>query len=105
MIHELKCYKTYYQDVIDQKKKFEIRKEDRKDEQENDLNFQAGDYLDLNEVDEADGCKPTGRSCRVLVTHVLKDCPEFGLMEGFAILSIFLTVSPPMGFEIQKSNG
>ena len=41
MIHELKCFPEYFQDVIDGKKTFEIRLHDRP--------YQVGDLLALNE--------------------------------------------------------
>lgn len=44
IIHALKTEPTYFGDIIDGKKAFEIR--------ENDRNFKVGDYLALNELDD-----------------------------------------------------
>lgn len=87
MIHKLKTWTQFYQDVVDQKKRFEIRVDDR--------GFRIGDYLDLIEVDEHRGLAPTGKACRVEVTYVYRGSPEdgFGFKENCVVMSIDLLVS------------
>ena len=75
MIHNLKIKKEYMDAISSRKKTFEIRKNDR--------NFQVGDTLNFTIVE-------TGAEYPHLfiVTYVLKDCPEYGLQDGYAILGI-----------------
>lgn len=77
MTHTLKTIQPYFDQVIKGEKTFELRKNDR--------NFQIGDILILQEFD--DGAY-TGREKDFVVTYILKDCPQFGLMDGYAILGI-----------------
>lgn len=75
-IHELKILPQYYNDVKEGKKKFELRKDDR--------NYQEGDLVVLKEFD---GTNYTGRSINFKpIKYVLRDCPEYGLKEGFCII-------------------
>lgn len=66
MLHELKTWPEYFQPIVDGKKTFEIRYNDR--------NFQEGDFLSLQEYDPAikELNKFTGRIMVVKVTYVLK---------------------------------
>lgn len=77
MIHELKIKSEHFQAVCDGRKKAELRKDDR--------GYKVGDVLWLKEVD---GDKFTGRELAVQVTHILRNCPEYGLADGYCILSI-----------------
>lgn len=74
---EKKILPEYYEAVITGKKKFELRKD------EDDI--QQGDYILLREFD---GEKYTGREQLCDVPYVLRHCPEYGLMDGYCILSI-----------------
>jgi len=75
-IHYLKIQPEYYQAVTRGIKQFELRKDDR--------DYRAGDYVVLQEWD---GEQYTGReSFQMLIKYVLRDCPEFGLKEGYCIL-------------------
>lgn len=65
MIHELKLFTDYFMAVIEGKKTFEIRKNDR--------DFHEGDLLALNEYD---GHHYTGNSCLVYVDYIMHD-PEY----------------------------
>ena len=77
MIHELKTLPIYFEEVIDGRKLFEVRKNDR--------NFKVGDMLALNEYDD-DKKEYTGNSCLVYVDYILKD--ENYCKNGFVIMSI-----------------
>ena len=76
-IHELKILQEYFDAVKWGDKKFEIRKNDR--------DFHSGDILRLKEWD---GKKFTGEELYVLVRYVMYGTGEFGLDEGYCIMSI-----------------
>ena len=59
MKHSLKTLPEFYQEVIDKKKPFEIRKNDR--------NFQKGDDVILNEWKNG---KYTGRFCILVIKDI-----------------------------------
>ena len=77
MIHQLKCEKVFFEEIITQKKRFEVRKNDR--------GFSVGDYLALNEYD-AENELHTGRSVFLEVTSLIDD--ERFCKPGFVIMSI-----------------
>jgi len=77
MTHKLKILPKYFDQVWDRKKNFEIRKNDR--------NFNLGDKVILF---EHDGKKYLNRGIAATITCVLKDCPEYGLKNGYAILGL-----------------
>lgn len=77
-VHYIKTKKEYFEAVQKGDKTFELRKDDR--------NYQVGDTLMLIMLDK-DG-KETDEILKVNVTYVLKDCPEYGLKPGYAILGI-----------------
>lgn len=77
-IHSLKTWMPYFQDVLDQKKNFEIRINDRE--------FKVGDWLDLHEYDSDKKLK-TGRRTHRIITYMLEG-GEFGLEKGYCILGI-----------------
>ncbi len=62
MLHHLKTLPEWYGLALSGEKTAEVRKLDR--------DFRAGDILQLHEYD---GQKLTGRSFKVIVTHVLID--------------------------------
>lgn len=72
--HDLKISSQYYDDVMMGNKNFELRKNDR--------NFQNGDTFVLREYDNG---KYTGRYFIQVIGYVLKDCHQFGLMDGYCI--------------------
>lgn len=79
-IHDLKVWIEYYPDLERQDKPFELRKNDR--------DFQKGDFLNLLPFDKIrDSQLQIGRQL-AKVTYVLKDVPEFGLNDGYAILGL-----------------
>lgn len=78
MIHELKTIPEYFQMVWDDKKNFEVRKNDR--------DFKVGDELHLREFDP-DTQTYTGRGMsQKRVKYILND-PQF-VKEGFVILGM-----------------
>lgn len=77
-VHYLKIKEEYYRDVMIGLKTFELRKNDR--------DFQVGDILMLIKLDEKGN--ETDKVIRKKVTYILKDCPQYGLKEGYAILGI-----------------
>lgn len=72
-----KCLPEYYQAVRKRTKTFEIRKDDS--------DYEVGDILELHEWD---GEEYTGHKIAREITYILRDCPEYGLAEGFCILAI-----------------
>ena len=80
--HELKTHPAPFQAVLDDKKRFEYRKNDR--------NFQVGDSLRLREwapdSPAATTGNYTGREIHARVTYML--AKGYGLPDGFVILSI-----------------
>ena len=77
MTHDLKCWPEYFQLIVDKKKTFEIRKNDR--------GFEVGDILYLREYDPITQLY-TGRyeTCRVL--YVLQNYPA--IQSGHVVMSI-----------------
>jgi len=84
MRHELKIWPSYFQEVWDGWKTFELR------ERRNRL-FRVGDELLLKEFDEI-GRKYTGRECLVKVNNLLSGDSihgqRFGLQPGFVCMAI-----------------
>lgn len=77
-VHYLKIKEEYYRDVMIGLKTFELRKNDR--------NFQVGDILMLIKLD--DKGNETDQIIKKKVKYVLKDCSQYGLKDGYAILGI-----------------
>ncbi len=85
-LHTLKTDPAVFQAVWDDKKTYEIRKNDR--------DYQVGDVVVLRELvntgDDMQFCgKPlayTGRTISNTISHVLKD--QYGVARGWAILSL-----------------
>ena len=76
-IHDLKIEKKYFNDVVTERKKFEVRKNDR--------NYQVNDILSLNEYDK-DKQIYTGRHISAKVLYILDDSTF--LKERYVVLSI-----------------
>lgn len=76
MTHSIKIASRYYEAVLRKDKKFEIRKDDR--------GYQVGDTVILEEWDEEKE-QYSGRWQQVKISFVLRNCPEYGLMDGYCI--------------------
>ncbi len=72
----LKTWPSYYKEIKENRKTFEMRLDDR--------DFKIGDLIVLEEYDLDLGY--SGRSIIKEITHILSG-PKFGLMEGWVILS------------------
>jgi uncharacterized protein YgfB (UPF0149 family) len=73
-VHRLKTLQPYFREVKEHKKNFELRLNDR--------DFQVGDTAVL---EEWTGEFLTGDGLTRKIKYVLKDCPQFGLKEGYCI--------------------
>ena len=78
MTHRIKILKPYFEAVAAGDKTFELRKDDRP--------YKVGDALLITEIGE--GNKPTGRTIEKKVGYILRNCPEYGLDNGYCILSL-----------------
>lgn len=76
MKHELKIYPHYFQAVLDGKKTFEIRKNDR--------GFNVGDTVVLKEWDNI---KYSGREIHAKIKYILDD-KFIGLTSGYVAFSL-----------------
>ena len=76
-IHELKILPEYYDVVRFGDKRFEIRKNDR--------DYHTGDILRLKEWD---GKQYTGEELDAVVRYIYHGIDEYGLAEGYCVLSI-----------------
>ena len=76
--HHLKTWPQYFQAVIDGKKKFEVRKNDR--------DFKPQDKLRLQEFDPNQGIF-TGREYECDIHYILYG-GEFGIKEGYCVMSL-----------------
>ena len=78
MTHTLKILPQYYEDVLTGKKNFELRKNDRY--------YHVGDTLYLRAFENGEFLnKPM---LEVKIKYILKDCPQYGLMNGYVILGL-----------------
>ncbi len=77
MEHELKILPQYFEEVWNENKTFEIRKDDR--------NYKVGDTLRLLECDNG---FYTGRECNRTISYILRGVEQYGLKEGFVILAM-----------------
>ena len=85
MIHALKQEVQFFEDVINGRKLFEVRKNDR--------NYKVMDLIALNEWDP-DKNLYTGRSCLVYIDYILDD--EVYVKEGHIVKEgyIVMTIKP-----------
>lgn len=81
--HILKTWPPYFADLLEGRKHFEARRDDR--------DFRVGDYLDLIEYDMNDGAEmglhTTGRSVMKRISYKL-DGGQFGIEAGHCVLGL-----------------
>ena len=78
-IHELKILPEFYKAVLDGRKTFEIRRNDR--------DFQVGDILELREWDSVIKWY-TGNSIKFVVTYLLTSSEFEGIAEGYCVMGL-----------------
>lgn len=74
-VHSVKIGKEFFEDVKNNIKTFELHKNDR--------NYKVGEILELHEYEAGE---ETGRTCRKLITYMLKEFT--GLQDGYCILGL-----------------
>ena len=79
---EKKILPKYFEEVINGKKTFELRKDED--------NILPGDILILHEWSSDKGY--SGRKAIMHVSYVLRNCPEYGLAEGYCIIAMQPTI-------------
>lgn len=79
-IHKLKVWLKYYDATDQEKKPFELRKNDR--------DFKVNDYLYLQPFDNDKQVEVQQGRIIAKITYVLTDAKEFGLQDGYAILGL-----------------
>ncbi len=78
MIHDLKCWTPFYDDILSGRKTFEWRINDR--------GFQVGDVLRLKEYDQAKD-QYTGRVYHAVVRYMIEG-GQFGIPDEYCIMGI-----------------
>lgn len=78
MIHELKCWLGFFQDIEEGIKTFEVRHNDR--------GFKIGDLLHIREFEPIYG-NYTGRELFKVVTYVMQG-GQFGIEKGFVVMGL-----------------
>ena len=79
VVHDLKTWPKFFEAVMEGRKTFELRRDDR--------GFEVGDVLQLQEWSPETGAF-TGRSVSRRVTYLVRNAPEFGLQPGFVVLGL-----------------
>lgn len=75
--HDLKLYAKYFQHIVDNKKRSEVRYDDRK--------YEVGDTITFHEgQQELDGFKYTGREISARISHI----DDYGCDQGYLNLSL-----------------
>ena len=77
MTHEIKIRPEYFEKAKDWSKPFELRKDDRP--------YQLGDIVILKEFSYSEGIY-TGRQAVRKISYILRDCPDYGLKDGYCII-------------------
>lgn len=77
MTHDIKTWMPYFQDILDGKKPFEFRKNDR--------NYLLGDTVIHNEYDP-DKKEATGRIIHADISYIIYG-PDFGIPDGFCVFA------------------
>jgi hypothetical protein len=79
MVHTLKTWPEYFKEVIEGRKKFEVRKNDRE--------FMVNDFIVLQEWDPVTK-QFSGQEALFSITYLLRDAVEFGIREGYCVISL-----------------
>lgn len=79
MTHCLKTWPEYYSLQQAGRKPWELRKNDR--------DYQIGDTVISQEYDPKTE-RYTGKESTWIITAILENCPQFGLMDGYCILTL-----------------
>ena len=77
-LHQLKILDEYYIDVESGEKTFELRKDDR--------DYEVDDLINFIRIDKKGNLINTDFVYQIV--YILRDCPKYGLLEGYAILGI-----------------
>ena len=80
MTHKLKILPKYCDELMTGGKNFELRKDDR--------GFRVCDDLEMWEFDPTVERPYTGRLIIAKIAYILRDCPQYGLQDGYAILAL-----------------
>lgn len=81
MKHYLKIIPEFFNAIISEKKKFEVRLNDR--------DYKVNDILYLKEFD-AQTWEYTGRVCECLVSYIMTNCEFSYISDKYVIMSITL---------------
>lgn len=79
-IHDLKCWPQYFEAILQGKKTFEVRYNDR--------GYEEGDTLLLQEYDMKED-RHTGRSVKMRVKYILQ--ADVGIRPGWVVMAIVPT--------------
>ncbi len=91
--HELKTCVRFFEQTLDGKKSFEVRRNDR--------HFQRGDYVILKEWDtDPVFARYTGREIKAEIVYVLTDFA--GIEKGFCVLQLNSITPRPHNYAGQK---
>lgn len=77
--HNLKTWPPFFEAVLEGRKTFELRRDDR--------GFEVGDVLQLQEWNP-EAAALTGRVVDRQVAYLVRNVPEFGLQPGFVVLGL-----------------
>ena len=94
-VHKLKTVNPYFKKVWNRKKLFELRKNDR--------NFKVNDKLILQEYDSKTEVY-SGREIHCKISYIVKDCPDYGVLNGFAVLSLSSIKNIELNQELKKTS-
>lgn len=80
--HTLKIYPRFFDDLIEGRKTWELRKDDR--------GYQVGHFLHFREfnTNQQEGQQFTGRQARFEITYLVANLQSFGLADDHVIMSV-----------------
>lgn len=81
-VHTIKCWTPYYEAVLDGRKKFDVRRDDR--------GYQAGDFVHLQQYEPGTGyvCDPDDNVPYTIEKKISYILPggQFGIESGYVVL-------------------